>query len=81
MVQKDRVPRKDSAEESAPSTWVRIVTDHPVLSAALVSCMLSGAVLAWAFLPVEIETYKRLAGGALLGLLSWLMVMMGRMLD
>ena len=38
-------------------------------------------LLAWFFLPTDISEFRRVLGGALLGLLSWLLVMMGRLLD
>ncbi len=65
----------------ALATWSAVAREHPFLTLVLALCMTAGAALAWAFLPTEISTLRRIVGGAMLGLLSWLLVMMGRMLD
>lgn len=82
MTGEDENPHHEERTVGATrASWARIALDHPLLSAILILCMIAGALLAWAFLPTELSTIRRLIGGALLGLLSWLIVMMGRMLD
>ena len=77
--------KKTSEHETKSRSGVAALTalaqDHPFLTGTLVLLMLAGAILAWLFLPEDISGLRRIAGGALLGGLSWLLVMMGRMLD
>ena len=73
--------RKDERGRSGTSTLMAVARAHPVLTAALLGCMMAGSFLAWFFLPAEISDLRRILGGALLGLLSWLLAMMGRLLD
>jgi len=68
-------------DRSVASTLIAVARAHPGLTAALVGCMVAGSLLAWFFLPTDISEFRRVLGGALLGLLSWLLVMMGRLLD
>ncbi|MEE3325798.1 MAG: hypothetical protein VX252_00515 [Myxococcota bacterium] len=72
---------EEKKKESPLATWIGVARDHPLLSAALMACTVIGALAAWSLLPQEISALRRLVGGALLGVLSWLIVMMGRMLD
>ena len=73
-------PKKTSGQRALVS-WARVAREHPWLVTALAACMVAGSLLAWHFLPHEISAPRRILGGALLGFLSYLVVMMGRMLD
>ena len=47
----------------------------------LVFCIAGGTILAGALIPESISLPRRLLGGAILGGLSWLLVMVGRLID
>ena len=71
----------DAQNRSGVAALTALAQDHPLLTGALVLLMLAGSALAWLLLPEDISSFRRIVGGALLGGLSWLLVMMGRMLD
>lgn len=54
---------------------------HPIATATLGASILLGALGCAVFLPESISMPRRITGGLLLGGLSWLLVMMGRLLD
>lgn len=68
-------------ERSGVETLIAVARDHPFLAGTLGVLMATGSVLAWFLMPEEMSSLRRLLGGALLGLVSWLLVMMGRLLD
>lgn len=74
-------PDHESEARSGLGTLTEVAREHPFLTGALVVLMVLGGILAWMFGPEDISGLRRIAGGALLGGLSWLVVMMGRMLD
>lgn len=53
---------------------------HPAATIALVLCILGGAVLSGLFMPESITLPRRVVGGAVMGGLSWLLVMVGRLI-
>jgi len=53
---------------------------HPVPTIALVLCIVAGAVLCGLFMPESISLPRRVAGGAVMGGMSWLLVMVGRLI-
>lgn len=53
---------------------------HPGATVALALCILAGAVLAALMLPESISLPRRIVGGAVMGGLSWLLVMVGRII-
>lgn len=71
----------EETERSGAATLIAVARDHPVLTGTLFLLMVVGATLSWLFLPGDLSGFRRIAGGALLGGLSWLLVMMGRLLD
>ena len=60
---------------------IAVARDHPFLAGTLGVMMGIGSIAAWSLMPEEISSLRRVLGGALLGLVSWLLVMMGRLLD
>ena len=68
-------------QRSGLKTLIAVARDHPFLTGTLGALMAIGSVLAWFLMPEEMSSLRRLLGGALLGLVSWLLVMMGRLLD
>jgi hypothetical protein len=73
--------QQEGASRSGFSTLIDVARAHPGLTGALACSMVIGSCLAWFFMPTDISDLRRILGGALLGLLSWLLVMMGRLLD
>jgi hypothetical protein len=53
---------------------------HPIATSTLAASILLGGVICALFLPESISLPRRISGGLLLGGLSWLLVMMGRIL-
>jgi hypothetical protein len=53
---------------------------HPLATAALVLCIIAGAAIGSLFLPESIGLLRRVLGGGLMGGVSWLLVMMGRLI-
>ena len=53
---------------------------HPVATGALALCIVAGAVLCGLYLPESISLPRRVAGGAVMGGMSWLLVMVGRII-
>lgn len=52
---------------------------HPIATATLIASAAGGSLLAVALIPAdELSLLRRALGGALLGGLSWLLVMVGR---
>ncbi|MBW2231653.1 MAG: hypothetical protein JRH17_14805 [Deltaproteobacteria bacterium] len=54
---------------------------HPIATSTLIASGLVGAVICVVYLPESISLARRVVGGLLVGGLSWLLVMMGRLLD
>ena len=61
--------------------WWQDAKAHPGASAALVACIVLGALLAGFWMPESISLPRRVIGGGLMGGLSWLLVMVGRLID
>lgn len=53
---------------------------HPGATIALALCILGGAALSGLFMPESITLPRRIAGGAVMGGMSWLLVMIGRLI-
>ena len=66
---------------SPGSRVLRWACSHPARSTTFIACMGVGIVLSLAFLPDDLSLARKILGGALLGGLSWLLPMMGRLLD
>jgi len=67
-------------EQQPSSVGVRgTIAAHPLASAAFAGCVILGAVLAYSFLGEDFSVIRRIVGGALLGGLGWLLVMVGRL--
>ncbi|MDG2049874.1 MAG: hypothetical protein P8M78_06905 [Myxococcota bacterium] len=66
---------------SGPRAWLAESKDHPVATTALVLCIVAGAILAGVFMPESISPPRRVIGGGIMGGLSWLLVMVGRLID
>ena len=71
----------ETERASGPRAWIAESKDHPLATAALVFCILGGAILAGTLMPESISWPRRVLGGAILGGLSWLLVMVGRLID
>jgi hypothetical protein len=56
------------------------VRRHRLGTAALVLCIVGGAAIGAFYLPESIGLVRRVLGGALLGGVSWLLVMVGRLI-
>ena len=69
---------RDESEER--ESLLAEVLRHPLPSLLFVCCVLLGAVLATFYLPEDIALARRVVGGAILGGLSWLLVMVGRII-
>jgi len=74
-------PEDEYARRSGLRTLIAIARDHPLLVGTLGLLMAAGSIAAWFLMPEEISSIRRILGGALLGMVSWLLVMMGRLLD
>ncbi len=53
---------------------------HRLATAALLLCIVAGAAIGGLYVPESIGLPRRVLGGALLGGVSWLLVMMGRII-
>ena len=71
----------ETKRPAGPRAWIAESKDHPAATAALVFCIAGGTILAGALIPESISLPRRLLGGAILGGLSWLLVMVGRLID
>ena len=71
----------ETKRASGPRAWIAESKDHPAATAALVFCILGGTILAGSLMPESISLPRRVLGGAILGGLSWLLVMVGRLID
>ena len=63
-----------------PFSLVETIRRHPVRVIGLMVCVFAGAALGAAYLPESLSMLRRLAGGALLGGLSWLIPNFGRII-
>ena len=71
----------ETKRPSGPRAWIAESKDHPAATAALVFCIIGGAILSGALMPESISMPRRIVRGAILGGLSWLLVMVGRLID
>jgi hypothetical protein len=71
-----------SAEDAAPRAFSLLeeARRHPGATLAFGLCVVAGVVLGGWLLPESISLPRRLAGGAIMGGLSWLLVMVGRLI-
>ena len=76
-----KTPEEEYEKRSGLRTLVAVARDHPFLTGTLGVLMAIGSIAAWFWMPEDIASFRRILGGALLGLISWLLVMMGRLLD
>lgn len=53
---------------------------HRLATAALLLCIVAGAAIGGLYLPESIGLLRRVLGGALMGGVSWLLVMVGRII-
>jgi len=53
---------------------------HPGATIALALCIVAGMALSGLFMPESISLARRVAGGAVMGGLAWLTVMIGRVI-
>lgn len=79
-----RDDEQDSAEttdrESGTKSLLAEAAEHPGATAALVVCIVGGAALAGLYMPESTSLPRRVTGGAVMGGMSWLLVMVGRLL-
>jgi hypothetical protein len=66
-------------EQRAFSLWTE-ARQHPAATAALAVCVVAGAALCALYLPESISLPRRIGGGAVMGGMSWLLVMVGRII-
>ena len=60
---------------------VEVVRDQPVATGTLLASVLAGAIAGFVYLPADVfSPARRVVGGALIGGLSWLLVMVGRII-
>ena len=72
---------QQNGRSSGPRSWLAESKDHPVATSVLVLCMVGGAILAGLLMPESISPPRRIIGGGIMGGLSWLLVMFGRVLE
>jgi len=73
---RDDAPAERLGDESLFDEAMR----HRLGTAALVLCIAGGAAIGAFYLPESIGLVRRILGGALLGGVSWLLVMVGRLI-
>lgn len=77
----DRDTRADSPTAPRPrESLLDEALRHRLGTAALVLCIVGGAAIGAFHLPESIDLVRRVLGGALLGGVSWLLVMVGRLI-
>ena len=54
----------EAKRASGPRAWIAESKDHPLATAALVFCILGGAILAGTLMPESISWPRRVLGGA-----------------
>lgn len=69
----------DAREQESESLFAEAMR-HRLATAALLACIVAGAAIGGLYLPDSIGLPRRVLGGALLGGVSWLLVMMGRII-
>jgi hypothetical protein len=78
---KDAEDAKDAKHEAEAEGLLATIRSQPIRAVTLVLCMIAGATLGLLYIPEEaLSVPRRLFGGALLGGLSWLLVMVGRII-
>lgn len=87
MQQDARAPREagshdERADDEAPRAFSLLeeARRHPGATVAFALCVVAGIALGGWLLPESISLPRRLAGGAIMGGLSWLLVMVGRLI-
>jgi len=72
---------REQAAAKPHSGLVETVRSQPVATGTLVACVLAGATAGYLYLPAEaFSPLRRVGGGAIAGGLSWLLVMVGRII-
>jgi hypothetical protein len=71
----------DDEAGHAGATLLESARAHPIATGSLAVCIVLGAVLGLEFLPESLSPTRRFLGGGLSGGGSWLLVMVGRILD
>jgi len=72
-------PTVEATEDGAFSLLTE-ARRHPGATLALALCIVAGMILCAFLLPESISLPRRIAGGAVMGGMSWLIVMVGRII-
>ncbi len=71
----------DTDTDSESSSLRSMVKEQPLAAASLIVSMLAGILAAYMLLGDDWAHWRRITGGALAGSGSWLLVMVGRLID
>jgi len=77
--ERDEREEVDGAAEGKPNDLRGVITRYPVASLLFVVCVAGGAALSYVLIGDDLSALRRIAGGALMGGIGYLLVMVGRL--